>query len=100
MTTTIDRDELIGEIADVRERLEALQARFYEVMSEVRELPGGQRVRDRVDAYPGLRLDRDMGAGSDADGWLAEVGDFLEDRGEAEDPIPGLDDEYVPAAYA
>ena len=42
-------------------------------MREVRGLPGGQWLYDRVDAYHGLALGRDMGAGKDADGWLAEV---------------------------
>jgi hypothetical protein len=47
-------------------------------MREVRDLPGGRSVWERVDAHPGIRLDRDMGAGQGPDGWLAEVADFLE----------------------
>ncbi len=43
----------------------------------VRRLPGGDWLYQRVDAYPGVRLDRDMGAGQDVDGWLAEVAAFL-----------------------
>jgi hypothetical protein len=54
-------------------------------MADVRRLPGGDWLYQRVDAYPGVRLDRDMGAGQDADGWLAEVATFLE--GEGEPPI-------------
>ncbi len=47
-------------------------------MQDVRRLPGGDWLYQRVDAYPGVRLDRDMGAGQDADAWLAEVAAFLE----------------------
>jgi len=61
------------EIADLREELREVQERFAMAMREVRGLPGGQWLYDRVDAYPGLALGRDMGAGKDADGWLAEV---------------------------
>ncbi len=75
--TTIDRTDLASEVAEIREDLAALQERFYQVMREVRFLPGGEQVYRVVDAYPGLRLDRDMGAGRDADGWLARVADFL-----------------------
>jgi hypothetical protein len=28
----------------------------------------------RIDAYPGIRLDRDMGAGQNAEDWISEVG--------------------------
>ena len=42
-------------------------------MDDVRGLPGGEMVWQRVDAYPGTRLDRDMGAGQDADGWIGGV---------------------------
>ncbi len=52
-------------------------------MQDVRRLPGGDWLYQRVDAYPGVRLDRDMGAGQDADGWLAEVAMFLERDGAA-----------------
>ena len=74
-----DRVELAAEVAEIREELAALQERFYVVMREVRSLPGGEQVYQVVDAYPSLRLDRDMGAGRDADGWLGRVADFLED---------------------
>ena len=45
-------------------------------MRDVRRLPGGEMVWQRIDAYPGTRLDREMGAGVHADGWLAEVAEF------------------------
>jgi hypothetical protein len=72
------RTELASEVADIREELAELQTRFERVMQDVRRLPGGDWLYQRVDAYPGVRLDRDMGAGQDADGWLAEVAAFLE----------------------
>jgi hypothetical protein len=70
--------ELAAEVTRIREDLAEVQERFHHVMQEVRSLPGGDIVYHRIDAYPGVRLDRDMGAGVDADGWLAEVADFLE----------------------
>lgn len=76
MTATVDLER---EIADIRDGLRELQDRFELAMRDVRELPGGELVWERIDAYPGTRLDRDMGAGQDADGWLAEVAEFLED---------------------
>jgi hypothetical protein len=79
MADTHDRVELAAEVAEIREELASLQERFYEVMREVRSIPGGEQVYQVIDAYPGLRLDRDMGAGRDADGWLGCVADFLED---------------------
>jgi hypothetical protein len=78
MVTTSDRIELATEVADIREALADLQERFAQVMGGVRHLPGGDWLYERVDAYPGVRLNRDMGAGQDADGWLAEVAAFLE----------------------
>ena len=78
MGTTTDRTELATEVADIRAALGELQVRFAEVMEDVRRLPGGDWLYRRIDAYPGVRLDRDMGAGQDADGWLAEVATFLE----------------------
>ncbi|HSV91516.1 MAG TPA: hypothetical protein VLH81_00510 [Desulfobacterales bacterium] len=80
----MDRIELAAEIAEIREALAELQDRFSRVMDEVRGLPGGDWLYHRVDAYPGVRLDRDMGAGQDADAWLAEVAAFLEG---GEEPI-------------
>jgi hypothetical protein len=80
--TTIDRDHvgvLAGELADIRDRLEELQLRFERVMQDVRALPGGEHQYARVDAYPGTRLDRDMGAGKGALEWIEEVGTFLEE---------------------
>jgi len=70
--------DLAAEVNRIREDLAGLQERFHDVMQEVRSLPGGDGLYQRIDAYPGVRLDRDMGAGVDADGWLAEVGTFLE----------------------
>ena len=81
--TTIDRDHvgfLVGGLADIREGLEELQARFERVMQDVRSLPGGEWQYQRVDAYPGLRLDRDMGAGKGPSDWIEEVGTFLEEE--------------------
>ncbi len=81
--TTTDRDELAAEVADIREQLAELQSRFQRLMRETRHLPGGDWLYQRVDAYPGIRLDRDMGAGQNADGWLAEVAAFLDGEGDA-----------------
>ena len=81
--TTIDRDHvgsLAGELADIRDALEELQARFERVMQDVRGLPGGEWQYQRVDAYPGLRLDRDMGSGKGPSEWIEEVGTFLEEE--------------------
>jgi len=83
----MDRIELAVEIADIREALTELQDRFSRVMHDVRGLPGGDWLYHRIDAYPGVRLDRDMGAGQDADAWLAEVAAFLE--GDEEPTIIG-----------
>jgi hypothetical protein len=74
---------LATEVADIRDELAALQERFARVMDDVRRLPGGEMTWQRIDAYPGTRLDRDMGAGVHADGWLAEVAEFLETLTEA-----------------
>ncbi len=79
---------LVSEVSTIREELADLQERFSRVMRDVRRLPGGEFQYQRIDAYPGTRLDRDMGAGVDADGWLAEVAEFLEGLTE-----PALDDE-------
>ena len=81
MTTTDHRTLLASEVADISEGLTELQERFARVMRDVRALPGGEIVYQRVDAYPGSRLDRDMGAGKGAIEWLAEVSGFLEDDG-------------------
>ena len=75
MTNSAD---LATEVTQIREDLAGLQERFHDVMQEIRSLPGGDGLYQRIDAYPGVRLDRDMGAGVDADGWLAEVADFFE----------------------
>jgi hypothetical protein len=75
---TIDRTDLATEVADIRDELGQLQERFERVMVAVRGLPDGDWLYQRIDAYPGVRLDRDMGAGQDADAWLAEVAEFLE----------------------
>lgn len=82
MATTTDRTDLATEVADIREALADLRERFARVMGDVRRLPGGDWLYHRIDAYPGVRLDRDMGAGQDADGWLAEAAVFLEGDGE------------------
>lgn len=74
----MDRIALATEVADIRAALAELQDRFSRVMDDVRRLPGGDWLYQRVDAYPGVRLERDMGAGQDADAWLAEVAAFLE----------------------
>ena len=87
MATTTDRTDLATEVADIREALADLQERFAHVMGDVRRLPGGDWLYERVDAYPGVRLNRDMGAGKDADAWLAEVAAFLE--GDEEPTIIG-----------
>ena len=81
---TTHRVDLAAEVAEIREGLDELQERFERVMQDVRRLPGGDWLYHRVDAYPGVRLDRDLGAGQDADGWLAEVARFLEGEGEPE----------------
>jgi hypothetical protein len=74
----IDRIDLATEVADIRDELAQLQERFRQVMTGVRGLPGGDWLYQRIDAYPGVRLDRVMGAGQNADAWLAEVAEFLE----------------------
>ena len=65
-----------GSSATSREGLGELQARFERVMRDVRRLPGGEHVYQRVDAYPGIRLDRDMGAVTGAAEWIGEVLDI------------------------
>jgi hypothetical protein len=83
----IDRIDLATEVADIRDELAQLQERFRQVMTGVRGLPGGDWLYQRIDAYPGVRLDRVMGAGQNADAWLAEVAEFLE--AEEEDAAVG-----------
>ena len=80
MTTITERTKLITELVDIREELEGLQERFYLAMQDVRRAPGGDWLYQRVDAYPGVRLDRDMGGGQSATDWIDEVGAFLEER--------------------
>jgi hypothetical protein len=86
MTAISERDRAIGleqEIEDIRAGLAELQGRFERVMRDVRHLPGGQWLSEQVDAYPGIRLDRDMGAGKGADGWIEEVAGFLQEAADA-----------------
>jgi hypothetical protein len=83
--TSADRVRLNDEVEAIRDELVALQERFADVMREVRTIPGGEWLYERVDAYPGIRLDRDMGAGQNAEDWISEVGAFLE-RGEDDAP--------------
>jgi hypothetical protein len=54
------RIDVASEVADIRDGLADLQSRFERVMEDVRRLPGGEMIWQRVDAYPGIRLDRDM----------------------------------------
>ena len=75
MTT---RDELITEAEAITTDLRDIQRRFASLVERVRSLPGGELVWQRIEAYPGVRLDRDMGAGQDALGWIEEVAEFLE----------------------
>ena len=77
---TDHRIELAAEIAEIRDELADLQERLYRVMDQVRRLPDGEWQHQRIDAYPGVRLDRDMGAGLNADAWLAEIAGFLEEE--------------------
>lgn len=83
---TTDRGDWLGwdlarslsdDVAGIRAELADLQDRFERVMRDARLLPGGEGIWQRVDAYPGTRLDRDMGLGLGPDAWLAEVEDFL-----------------------
>jgi hypothetical protein len=92
-TDTTEREEyLAAEIAEIRDGLAEFQERFSRVMADVRRLPGGEWLYQRFDAYPGVRLDRDMGAGQDADAWLAEVASFLEARDDPEAPLESAGD--------
>ncbi len=74
----MDAITLAPEVADIREELAELQTRIERVVVQARRLPGGDHLYHRIEAYPGLRFDRDMGAGVGPDGWLAEIADFLE----------------------
>jgi hypothetical protein len=76
--TCADRIRLFDEVEAIRDELVALQERFADVMREVRDLAGGDWLYERVDAYPGIRLDRDMGAGQNVADWISEIGAFLE----------------------
>ena len=75
----MDAIDLGAEVADIREELAELQTRIERVVGQAaRHLPGGDHLYHRIEAYPGLRFDRDMGAGVGPDGWLQEIADFLE----------------------
>ena len=74
----MDTTDLAAEVADIREELAELQTRIERVVGQARHLPGGDHLYHRIEAYPGLRFDRDMGAGVGPDGWLQEIADFLE----------------------
>jgi hypothetical protein len=74
----MDATALAAEVADIREELAELQTRIERVVEQARHLPGGDHLYHRIEAYPGLRFDRDMGAGVGPDGWLQEIADFLE----------------------
>ena len=73
----MDVIDLAAEVADIREELAELQTRIERVVGQARHLPGGDHLYHRIEAYPGLRFDRDMGAGVGPDGWLQEIEDFL-----------------------
>ncbi len=74
----MDTTSLAAEVADIREEVAELQTRIERVVGQARHLPGGDHLYHRIEAYPGLRFDRDMGAGVGPDGWLQEIADFLE----------------------
>jgi hypothetical protein len=76
--TMTTRDELITEVEGITMDLRDVQERFASLVERVRSLPGGELVWQRIEAYPGVRLDRDMGGGQDALGWIEEVAEFLE----------------------
>ena len=77
----MDAIDLGAEVADFREELAELQTRIERVVGQAaRHLPGGDHLYHRIEAYPGLRFDRDMGAGVGPDGWLQEIADFLEEE--------------------
>ena len=74
----MDTTDLAAEVADIREELAELQTRIERVVGQARHLPGGDHLYHRIEAYPGLRFDRDMGAGVGPDGWLQEIEEFFE----------------------
>jgi hypothetical protein len=75
----MDAIDLGAEVADIREELAELQTRIERVVGQAaRHLPGGDHLYHRIEAYPGLRFDRDMGAGVGPDGWLQEIEEFFE----------------------
>lgn len=56
----MDAITLAAEVAHVREELAELQTRIERVVVQARHLPGGHHLYHRIEAYPGLRFDRDM----------------------------------------
>ncbi len=80
----MDTTDLAAEVADIREELAELQTRIEWVVRQARDLPGGDHLYHRIEAYPGLRFDRDMGAGVGPDGWLQEIEEFF-----AGEPVTG-----------
>jgi len=81
----MDAIDLGAEVADIREELAELQTRIERVVGQAaRHLPGGDHLYHRIEAYPGLRFDRDMGAGVGPDGWLQEIEEFF-----AGEPVTG-----------
>ncbi len=59
----MDRTDFAAEVADIRKELAELQTGIERVLGQARHLPEGDHLYHRIEAYPGLRFDRDMGAG-------------------------------------
>lgn len=63
-------------LREAREALEALQFHMRELGEWVRQIDPGEY--ERVDAYPGWNVTRDMGCGTDLEGWLTEIEESID----------------------
>jgi len=81
MTLDMAREHL----EQARHAYEAFQVALCDLGRDIRHID--HLTWERVDAYPGWRGTRDVGAGSDMTGWLDEIGEAI-DAAQADRPCP------------
>lgn len=73
-----DAQDALDTLEEAKEAYEKFQEAWRQVGSAVRRIDDLQW--NRVDAYPGWNGTRDVGAGVDMAGWMAEVEETLQDE--------------------